>query len=635
VGTVTNVVDPDTSLVNRDFRFTLVDANGTPITGNSNFAVNATTGEITVGALGLPDVTQPTNVQVRVRVQDKAGTGFSHIEVVTVTINPNDVNSPPTAPVVVGSTVLSVTENVTGVINVATVRSTDDGLGGTTLGYELVDNVNGLFSITTSNGQGVISFNGAAQNYETNTNLQVENAGTVNERKYFNVQVRAKESGTNGQSSGTTTVKVYLDDVNEAVSDATYAVNTMSESAQQGTTVGTVTNVVDPDTSLVNRDFRFTLVDVNGTPITGNSNFAVNATTGEITVGALGLPDVTQPTNVQVRVRVQDKAGTGFSHIEVVTVTINPVTGPQNQAPKSIELLSGGSVNELEAAGTTVATFAATDPDDNGGFIYSLVNSDGRFEFVGNQLKVKDGYRLDYEQLKSHSVTVKVTDKNGAGLSHTQDFTISVKDINPETTLGSGANDVFYGGAAADTLSGSFGNDTIYGGFGADTLNGDADNDTLKGENDKDKINGGDGVDKIYGGYGNDTLWGGKGKDYFVFDAALGTSRTDRKVNFDTIKDYSVKDDSIWLENTLFKSNKTLYNTIKKGTETKVAKLASKFFTVGDKAKDANDYFVYDAKKRVLYYDADGSGSKAAIELASFTNNKALKNFTYKELFFI
>jgi hypothetical protein len=55
---------------------------------------------------------------------------------------------------------------------------------------------------------------------------------------------------------------------------------------------------------------------------------------------------------------------------------------------------------------------------------------------------------------------------------------------------------------------------------------------------------------------------------------------------------------------------------------------------VGDKAKDRDDYFVYDSKKRALYCDADGSGSKAAIEMASFTNNKALKNFKYSELFF-
>ena len=154
-------------------------------------------------------------------------------------------------------------------------------------------------------------------------------------------------------------------------------------------------------------------------------------------------------------------------------------------------------------------------------------------------------------------------------------------------------------------------------------------NDIIKGSktgNYKDTFFGGAGDDKLWGGYGNDTLWGGAGKDVFVFDGKLGTASTDRRVNYDTIKDYSVKDDSIWLDNDLFKSNKKLYTAIKKGTENAPLKMASKFFTVGDKAKDADDYFVYDAKKRVLYYDADGSGSKAAIEMATFTNNKALKS---------
>ena len=82
---------------------------------------------------------------------------------------------------------------------------------------------------------------------------------------------------------------------------------------------------------------------------------------------------------------------------------------------------------------------------------------------------------------------------------------------------------------------------------------------------------GGAGDDKLWGGYGNDTLWGGAGKDVFVFDGKLGTSKTDKKVNYDTIKDYSVKDDSIWLDNDLFKSNKKLYAAIKKGIETKPA----------------------------------------------------------------
>ncbi|WP_201860139.1 cadherin repeat domain-containing protein [Microvirga soli] len=175
----------------------------------------------------------------------------------------DDINSRPTTPTIVDNAVVTLTESAAGARNVATVVSTDDGVGGTTLQYEMVNGVNGLFSINPTSG--VITFNGTAQNYENNTNLQVENAGTAQERKFFNVQVRAKESGTNGQTSDTTTVKVYLDDVNEAVSDATYAVNVMSENAEAGTTVGTVTSVADPDTFVGNRDFRFTLVTPTAT----------------------------------------------------------------------------------------------------------------------------------------------------------------------------------------------------------------------------------------------------------------------------------------------------------------------------------------------------------------------------------
>lgn len=53
---------------------------------------------------------------------------------------------------------------------------------------------------------------------------------------------------------------------------------------------------------------------------------------------------------------------------------------------------------------------------------------------------------------------------------------------------------------------------------------------------------------------------------------------------------------------------------------------------MGDKAKDANDYVVYDKKKGVLFYDADGSGAGAAVEIASLRIKASL---TYKDFFVI
>ena len=67
-------------------------------------------------------------------------------------------------------------------------------------------------------------------------------------------------------------------------------------------------------------------------------------------------------------------------------------------------------------------------------------------------------------------------------------------------------------------------------------------------------------------------------------------------MNLDTISDFSVKDDTLQLDNAVFK---------KLG---KAGKLNKAYFTIGDKAKDKNDYIVYDKKTGILSYDADGSG---------------------------
>jgi hypothetical protein len=157
---------------------------------------------------------------------------------------------------------------------------------------------------------------------------------------------------------------------------------------------------------------------------------------------------------------------------------------------------------------------------------------------------------------------------------------------------GYGQNDSFSAGAGNDTLSGGAGNDKLYGGSGNDRVNG---------------------------GLNNDLLMGSAGKDAFVFTTKLGTSKTDRKVNFDTITDFKAKDDSINLDNAIFKK------LGKKGSEQKPAKLEKKFFTVGDKAKDKDDYIIYNKKTGVLSYDADGSGKGQAVEFALFTKKPTLK----------
>ena len=155
----------------------------------------------------------------------------------------------------------------------------------------------------------------------------------------------------------------------------------------------------------------------------------------------------------------------------------------------------------------------------------------------------------------------------------------------------------------------------------ADKLNGKSGGDKLYGHGGKDTIDGKGGSDKLWGGSGNDKLTGGTGKDAFVFD-----SKANAKTNKDAITDFSVRDDAIWLDNAFF-------GALGAGTESRPAQLKSSFFVKGSKAKDKNDFIIYDKAKGKLFYDADGSGSKVkAVEIATLTKDLAM---TYKDFFVI
>jgi Ca2+-binding RTX toxin-like protein len=233
-----------------------------------------------------------------------------------------------------------------------------------------------------------------------------------------------------------------------------------------------------------------------------------------------------------------------------------------NAAPSDIGL-SRDSVLELSPADSWVGDLSATD-EAGSTFTYALVNSaGGRFKIEGSQLKVAQGTLLDHEQNKSHAIRIKATDQDG--LSYEKSFTIKVDDVDRERIAGTVGNDAFVGGS---------------------------------------------GNDKLDGGYGNDRLTGGKGKDIFVFKSALSKTR-----NVDTITDFKPKDDTIQLENRIFKKLK------------KAGALSKDFFTVGTKAKDKNDYIVYDKAKGLLFYDLDGSDRGKAVLFAKLKAGVDHKDF--------
>jgi Ca2+-binding RTX toxin-like protein len=160
---------------------------------------------------------------------------------------------------------------------------------------------------------------------------------------------------------------------------------------------------------------------------------------------------------------------------------------------------------------------------------------------------------------------------------------------------------------ATDTLK-------ITGGAGADIVTGRAGKDILIGSAGNDVLSGGAGDDMIDGGLGKDALNGGGGSDSFLFNTRA------KKNNVDKISGYKVAEDRVLLDNSVYKSFG------KKGSEAAPFALKKKYFSVGEKANDADNYVYYSRKAKAVFYDADGSGAGAAQQIATFSEKVAFKH---------
>lgn len=159
--------------------------------------------------------------------------------------------------------------------------------------------------------------------------------------------------------------------------------------------------------------------------------------------------------------------------------------------------------------------------------------------------------------------------------------------------LGNAYANTLAGGIGADRLFGQSGRDKLFGGDGRDTLNGGSDTDTLDG------------------GAGNDMLIGGTGADKFVFATSLGTFKDS---NVDSIGDFNITDDSIWLDNSVFTALAAV----------DIRTLTASEFRVGTGAQDSSDRIIYNSATGGLLYDPDGNGAAAALQFASVTPGLAI-----------
>ena len=179
---------------------------------------------------------------------------------------------------------------------------------------------------------------------------------------------------------------------------------------------------------------------------------------------------------------------------------------------------------------------------------------------------------------------------------------------NDNDTLIGGANDDFLvGGNGNDSIDGGSGNDSIDGGIGTDILIGGDGNDRLTGNSGNDSLNGDTGNDTLNGGIGNDTLNGGTGSDRFAFNSSTE--------GIDTISGFSVVDD------TIFVSAAGFGRAVVAG-----AAIAANQFVIGTAATTSSQRFIYNQGNGFLFFDQDGTGAIAGVQIATLDTGLSLTN---------
>ncbi|MBD2494445.1 Ig-like domain-containing protein [Nostoc sp. FACHB-280] len=171
---------------------------------------------------------------------------------------------------------------------------------------------------------------------------------------------------------------------------------------------------------------------------------------------------------------------------------------------------------------------------------------------------------------------------------------------------GLGNNDVIYGGDGNDMTDGGAGNDSLYGENGNDILTGGDGNDTVNGGAGDDMLLGNGGNDILIGGLGRDILTGGNGRDGFYLNNGAG--------NADIITDFVSGVDSFVISQSEFGFNQAL------------GILEPSLFRLGSSAATASDRFIYDRNTGKLFFDQDGIGSVAKVQIAQLSNRPTLSS---------
>ncbi|MBE9115730.1 S8 family serine peptidase [Lusitaniella coriacea LEGE 07157] len=185
-----------------------------------------------------------------------------------------------------------------------------------------------------------------------------------------------------------------------------------------------------------------------------------------------------------------------------------------------------------------------------------------------------------------------------------------------ENAFGGDGDDTMVGNSVANLLQGDRGDDYLQGNGGDDTLKGNTGNDVVDGGFGNDVLRGGTGNDLLMGREGNDwmigegetdILIGGGGSDYFTFYSPV--EGIDQIVDFNGVEDWIVVSASGFGGGLVANSA-----------------IASAQFTLGSSASSFSHRFIYDFANGNLFFDQDGIGGTAQVQVAALSAGLSLNH---------
>ena len=228
-----------------------------------------------------------------------------------------------------------------------------------------------------------------------------------------------------------------------APSDANVSPNTVPEGAANGTAVGITASSTDANGDAL----TYSLTNDAG------GRFAINSSTGVVTVANGALLDFETATSHSITVQADDGTEPGpdgnDTSASVTTIFTVFVTNVAPSTPVDTNA-APNEVAEGAANGTAVGVTAFSTDPNGPPVVYSLTDDAGsRFAInaATGVVTVANGALLDFESATSHDITAWASD--GTAFSTPTTFTVFVTNVAPSTPIDSNAaaNEVAEGAA--------------------------------------------------------------------------------------------------------------------------------------------------------------------------------------------